>query len=127
MTITFTDPSGLILTYSDVSDEKIDKIMAILKKEAKPKKARKPKPTFTDLGNTDDFENDIFDEHGNFCLDTVRDLIEDSDYCNWDDEDGESDNELPFRLLINNKYLVFKYINFLLNILILFNLLKINI
>jgi hypothetical protein len=104
MTIIFEDGSGL--TYKkDVTDKQLEKIKAILEKEEKPKKVRKPKLPYVELENAD-FGNDIFNDDGDFDLDYVSDALRASDYISWSDKTGEKDNERPFRILINNKYLV---------------------
>lgn len=90
--------------------EKIEIVEADIKKlkkvvEKRLTKEAEAKLTFYDVG-TADFENDIYGEDGEIDLDCVRECLEDSDYCTWNDESGDKDNAKPFRLLINDKYLV---------------------
>ena len=65
---------------------------------------------FIDLGATEDGEIEIeemLDEEGNLDTDLVREWLQyETDYCTWNDETGEDDNEFPFRLLLAGKYLV---------------------
>ena len=52
------------------------------------------------------FGNDIFNEDGDFDTDCVTECLKDGEYVHWDDQTGEKDNRLPFRLLINDKYFI---------------------
>ena len=106
MTITIESGSlGVIYTKDNISEELSAKIQALIKKEEKPKKVRKPVLPYVELGDAD-FGNDIFDDDGELDFDMISDVLKDSDYISWSDRTGEKDNAKPFRILINNKYLI---------------------
>ena len=104
MTIIFHN--GTEETYrKDITDEQATKIQTMLDKADKPKKAKKPEIPYVDLGK-EDFENDIFDDDGILDLSLIEDCLRDAEYVHWRDNTGEKDNKKPFRLLINDKYLI---------------------
>jgi len=96
------DENGSLRDFA-ATKEQVDKILGVL--IPKVKKPKVPQLPYNHIGNAD-FGNDIFDDDGNLDLDCVQDYLQDGDYCQWDDRTGEKDNKKPFRLLINNKYLI---------------------
>jgi hypothetical protein len=83
--------------------EQVAKIEAVLIPKVKIPKP--PQLPYKDLGS-EDFGNDIFDDDGNIDFGCIEDCLYDCDYLRWSDSTGEKDNSKPFRLLINNKYLI---------------------
>jgi hypothetical protein len=92
-------------SYRDfpATKEQVAKIEAVLIPKVKIPKP--PQLPYKDLGS-DDFGNDIFDDDGNIDFGCIEDCLYDCDYLRWSDSTGEKDNSKPFRLLINNKYLI---------------------
>jgi len=109
MKLIIQDETGNEIESISIIQADIDEVKKVinkrLNKEAKAKLPKKPKPLFVELGNVD-FGNFIFDEDGEFNLECVAQCLDDEEYISWDDRTGEKDNKLPFRILINNKYLV---------------------
>lgn len=66
------------------------------------------KPEFTDLEEIECNDEEIYDENGALDLNLVEDAIKEFGIVSWDDETGEYDNSIPFRLIIktnSNKHI----------------------
>jgi len=90
-------------TSAQVTEAQYKKIQDILNPKVKEKKIVLP---YKDLGKDNESFEDILNDTGELDLELVQEILEDGDYCDWDDETGHKDNAKPFRLLINNKYLI---------------------
>ena len=93
-------------TEYEVTEEQYKKIDKILKPPPpEPKKIVLP---YNDLGSEtwDDITDEDFDESINEDFEKIEDFLRDGDFVHWDDDSGDKDNKKPFRLLINDKWLI---------------------
>lgn len=89
-----------------ISDKQYQNLKGIFNLKDEKLKKKKPVLPYKLLKPDDEFFDDILNSKKELDLKKVKEILNDGDYCSWDDETGDKDNAKPFRLLIRDKYLI---------------------